>query len=827
MASPSTSGPRTRQKSECHLSAFVGAPKEFSIADVPTNRAVIQRALLLRETKQLKGVDYRNYSSKEIASDLVPLVEAQWQKANVLFTAPVTVGRKSLAQKIERLLNRAINAAHGRGKTGERAEVENSLDRLFDIVICSHTIYLCHESDSGCPNTKQCKKGVHISCTCPRDMKVPVEELAWLHSQRLKVGERGGMQMSVADTKATRKYDKILENKAAKAEARMKMKRKMESEKENLKKRTLDLEDDDIELTEQGDEMEYEPPTRRLTREEECEVRSLVNKLLVEKLGAEHVYLVMRYLTTPVLKRNYMSITKTASESLRFEVSPAAAAAVASGFLKDLIAAGHLSEEMSYLAVDPSKLRRAREAVMSAARETEDVRAKGECIEAIYFDGRKDSTRTLVPDTCGRLHPKIIKEEHITVTAEPTGRYLSHFTPEPAVQPEKPAKKVAEGLYEVLRNYGATETCTTLGGDSYNGNTGWRGGTNAHLERMLGHKCHWSVCLIHTNELPLRHLIEKLDGKTSSKDGFTGEIGKLLSKVSEMELNPNFRALPGGEDLIALPEDVVKTLSTDACISYKYVQAVKTGILPPQLAALKPGPIVHSRWLTTGEALLMMWTREHGLTGEPLKTLELFVQFCLQFYFKLYFDIKVKHHLIDGPHHVLTQLRILRTLPEKVQNIVVPYVRTGAWYSHSECLLLSLLGSPTVADRKFAVDIIRKIRGNNELGDNSVRARKMPKLNLKATSLRNMIVWKVEEAHEPVFTCKFNTEELKTLVEKPFDVPKLSVTTVSTENTVKLVTEASSAVVGQERRDGYVRARVHSREEMPVFRTKKDIMAIF
>ena len=49
---------------------------------------------------------------------------------------------------------------------------------------------------------------------------------------------------------------------------------------------------------------------------------------------------------------------------------------------------------------------------------------------------------------------------------------------------------------------------------------------------MLGRKLHWAICLAHTNELPLRHLIEQLDGKTSSKDGFTGPIGKLLSKVS-------------------------------------------------------------------------------------------------------------------------------------------------------------------------------------------------------------------------------------------------------------------------------------------------------
>ena len=45
---------------------------------------------------------------------------------------------------------------------------------------------------------------------------------------------------------------------------------------------------------------------------------------------------------------------------------------------------------------------------------------------------------------------------------------------------------------------------------------------------------------------------------------------------------------------------------------------------------------------------------------------------------------------------------------------------------------------------------------------------------------------------------------------KPFDVPKLPVTTTSTENTIKLVTEASSAVVGQERRDGYVKGGAQS-----------------
>ena len=99
---------------------------------------------------------------------------------------------------------------------------------------------------------------------------------------------------------------------------------------------------------------------------------------------------------------------------------------------------------------------------------------------------------------------------------------------------------VAVGLYSMLVKCDSTDTVDTLGGDSYNGNTGWNGGTNGHLEKMLCHKCHWAVCMCHTNKLPLRHLIDKLDEKTSSKDGFTGPVGKLLSSVPDIEMTYDF-----------------------------------------------------------------------------------------------------------------------------------------------------------------------------------------------------------------------------------------------------------------------------------------------
>ena len=81
--------------------------------------------------------------------------------------------------------------------------------------------------------------------------------------------------------------------------------------------------------------------------------------------------------------------------------------------------------------------------------------------------------------------------------------------------------------------------------------------------------------MLHINELSLRNLEEKLDGATSSRDGFTGAIGKLLSKVNELDINYDFKAITGGEDLIPLTDEVVNSLSTDQHNCYLLVKAIK------------------------------------------------------------------------------------------------------------------------------------------------------------------------------------------------------------------------------------------------------------
>ena len=181
------------------------------------------------------------------------------------------------------------------------------------------------------------------------------------------------------------------------------------------------------------------------------------------------------------------------------------------------------------------------------------------------------------------------------------------------------------------------------------------------------------------------------------------------------------------------------------------------------------------------QRIIFLWTRKHGLIGNNLKVLEMLANFCLQHYFKLFYDIKVKHLIQDAPYHILTSVRLLRQQPKKVQDAVTFYLRTGAWFAHSECLLLSLLASPNPEERGFAVEKIVTLRAGEEFGNNSVRPRRTPKLNLAATSLLDLIDWKTADVQEPSFTCSLATSEILSFKASPYNPPKFSCHTQSTE----------------------------------------------
>ena len=67
--------------------------------------------------------------------------------------------------------------------------------------------------------------------------------------------------------------------------------------------------------------------------------------------------------------------------------------------------------------------------------------------------------------------------------------------------------------------------------DSTNVNTGRHEGVIALLEQYLGHRLIWLPCMLHTNELSLRHLVVTLECPTTGDESFAGPIGTFCKKA--------------------------------------------------------------------------------------------------------------------------------------------------------------------------------------------------------------------------------------------------------------------------------------------------------
>ena len=199
--------------------------------------------------------------------------------------------------------------------------------------------------------------------------------------------------------------------------------------------------------------------------------------------------------------------------------------------------------------------------------------------------------------------------------------------------------------------------------------------------------------MIHTNELPLRHLISTLDGKTNSSDGFTGPIRRLLKDVNDIATAESLNPIVCTADFPNIPDLVLKEMSTDQKNCYKLAKSIKEGAVSKEVADLKCGPLSHSRWLNTAKALLFLWIKEHQLEGKNFQKLAILVSFILDYYLVLYFEIKVKNSLIYGPHHVQRAINLIRDQPEEVKEVVKKQIARNAYHAHSEKNLLSLLAS--------------------------------------------------------------------------------------------------------------------------------------
>ena len=766
------------------LRELVGSSKPLPQTDLPSLRDLLRAGIYIKERDPGRGHDV-----SDLGIELADLLVAVYTKANIQFVPGQNLyPTKTIKNKIIKEWNSASSVGSGKSK-GFKSKKEilvSKLDKLYNVMYCQCTnITSCEEK--GCDT--ECKKLAHIECSCLKEQKIPVIELLFVRDQRNR-NSKGLVIGTTKDVKESKRLEKQFKRKADDEESQRKLKEIEEEEEANKSARVSDSE-----------LIDYIGDIMNVPDDEDNE-RDLEFTANLKKKSAQ----------------NRINLDNLARESLRGGVSVRNTALLATALLVDLKL---VTKEEAHLIVDPSKIQRAREKVMKeerleAKKDLEEVK-----VVAVFIDGRRDKTKAIVVDEDGDEFARTIIEEHITVT-DPN-RYLTHVTPAEGSGAKGEADKVIEFLTEVKQ----LENVKVIGGDSTNSNTGWKDGAIHHIEVGKKEKVVWDICLLHTQELGLRHLMKSRGMETSGVNCYSGELGPLIKDdVHEYEVNDKFEKLDFAIDLREVPKEIVEDLSTDQKYMYKITKMIITGELDYDVMKQVIGPLNHSRWLTTACRLCRLWISKHGLrrNTKTFQSLKIIVSYIVSVYVPSWFEVKCKPNIIHGPDHMLNSVMLVeRYCTAEVKAVVQPVMQRGAWHAHSENMLLAMIGSEDQSRRQFAIDKIRQIRGSQDQGNSAVRAFHVPQINFQAGSLFNLIDWSKAELMEPVLTCSVPTGELDQYIEQPF--PRLSIDchTQACERAVKETTIAASKVIGFERRDGLIRAKLKSRKLVSSITSKKTL----
>jgi hypothetical protein len=451
---------KTRSDFECPL---FGCPRELPVSKLPTYEDVLRSCF--HEQYILALESNKPVSFSQISNIVAPKVKAIFDKASIPTVTPY---------RIVQLINsyhdsyRSLMKSFKRDKDSEKykkkieAFKQTSLS-LFDVSACKCKItYSCN-----CKKVPEvCECPLSISCRCEKGKKIPVLELKFLYFQRnLGVGKIGNL-----DRTETKKLTKRLNRK------------KIKNQQVSSKVTLVSQPSCSKELTEPAvvsDESSTEEPDVS----DDDYISSKVKQ--------------------PWQMRVQLKNTALACD--RFGVSDRATAAIASSVLHDL---GLATKEEDSLIIDKNKVRRERKSYRTILQD--DSTKETNLIQGLYFDGRKDNTLTIdkINQKCFR---RTVKEEHYSIIKEPGSIYIGHVSPTTGT-----AKEIANAILDHLKSSNILlDELDVIGCDGTVTNTGWKTGVIRQIEESIKRPLQWSVCLLHFNELPFRHLFQALDGETT------------------------------------------------------------------------------------------------------------------------------------------------------------------------------------------------------------------------------------------------------------------------------------------------------------------------
>lgn len=747
----------TRSEFECPL---FGPPKDMPVNKLPTYEEVLRCCFL--ENYKIALDTKKPVSFSQIAAVVAHKVKALYDKASI-----PTVTTYRMIQLIISFHDsyRHLMKSFKRDKEKETfkkkvAELKAKALMLFDMSACKcKIIYSC--SCQKVPEVCECP--ISISCLCEKEKKIPTLELKFVYFQRnLRKGKIG-----VIDVKETKK---IAKKQLRKLTGRKRSNIQLTSQPSSSKSVEMEFSSSD-EVDDEMDENyeESEPETG---------------------------------IKPPWQMR--IKLKSTALSCDRFGVSDRAAAAIASSVLKDV---GIVTNDDHSHVIDKSKIRREK---IAERRELQNQSIEGRNpVQGLYFDGRKD--KTLVNEIVNQKHfRRTIKEEHYSIIQEPGSVYVGHVTPLSGS-----SKNIANSIISHLTVGGfSLGELDVLGCDGTVTNTGWKTGVIRSIEQEVGRPLQWVVCLLHFNELPFRHLFQILDGETTGPKSFSGPIGIQLSKCEKLPL-VDFESVD-----CEIPDIDRNILSKDQQYLLDISSAIKSGNCPVDLCVREPGPLSHSRWLTTANRVLRLFLS----VDTPSDEHKMLVAFILKSYMPLWFKIKKSKYLTDGPGHVFEAIKSTRFLPENLVRVVDPVIERNAFFAHPENLLLRMIVDERKHIRELGFRRIIKARMLASKPD-SIRNFQPPKINFQANDYTDIIDWNTTVLTPPPLLRRVSDDEIwaKITVGETADdwnFGKFPCHTQAVERCVKLVTESSQKVVGANNRDGFIRSTLASRALMPKFDSK-------
>lgn len=599
-----------------------------------------------------------------------------------------------------------------------------------------------------------CKCKELIQCTCPKDKKVPKQEQAFLIDQRTC----RSMIIGGIDAIVTKKLQNTLKRK---------------HERENRQNVSSNTSTSSLAV------LNVSTSSATSSTSDKTELEEVSQKT---RKKSSHI--------------DFPTLSKTCD---RYGVSDRAAAAIASSVLFDI------GSDIDV--IDRHKLRRQR--TKTRNKLLNDVTIPE--LNALYFDGRKDKTLKIIKKS-GKCYRTLIVEEHISLIQEPGSIYLGYVVPNVGT-----AKGIEISIAEFLsREEILLHELMAIGCDGTNVNIGKNGGIIRLFEKRLQKPLQWIVCLLHMNELPLRHLFLHLDGCTSGPKSFSGPLGKALETCEQLPVK-KFQPIDG-EMLTEMAID----LSTDQQYLHNIVTAVITGVFPEDLSNKSPGKLSHARWVTRANRILRLYVA----TETPSEKLITLATFVVKVYAPSWFLIKNKPSCKDGSRHLFYIISASRYLSEDLKKIIDPVIQRNSYFAHPENMLLAMLTDDKKHIRELAARRILKARSTQQTS--TTRLFELPCINFNAATYIDLINWQ-EKITEPPILKIFSDQEIRHVVETGDEdhltFLRLPCHTQAVERAVKMTTEAATSQCTEKARLGAIKAKLESRNVMPKFETKRDFKA--